>query len=160
MSCPSTGLCCFDGCFNRCLEEPKNNPSIERRISIDKYKAKRRKYNNKPFANGGACPSYQKPSTCENHEPSNCRAVGKHDLDCPNRELCCFNGCSKRCFNKNEQFEIEEIPHFDNSSAKKSSFSKEVIRHEKKSNQEENRFKHPWIHTTKPTKNKFCKKVV
>ena len=158
LSCPSTGLCCFDGCFNRCLEEPKNNPSIERRISIDKYKAKRRKYNNKPFANGGPCPSYQKPSTCENHEPSNCRAVGKHDLDCPNRELCCFNGCSKRCFNKNEQFEVEEMPHFDNSTAKKSSFSKEVIRHEKKSNQEDNKFKHPWIHTTKPNKNSSARR--
>ena len=150
LSCPSTGLCCFDGCFNRCLEEPSDKPEVQRRISIEKFKAKRRKGLHKPYTKGGPCPSYQKPSNCEKYEPSNCRAVGKHDLDCPNHQLCCFNGCSKRCYDGNHHFKIEEAVPFKNSTTSTSSFEKNSMSHAKENHRETNKFVHPWIHTKKP----------
>jgi hypothetical protein len=108
LSCRNTGLCCFDGCFSRCLEEPRDKPTLiqKRKSNHQPKKTKRRPEKNNRrqlVTNNGFCPSYVKPSNCYNFEPSNCRAVGKHDLDCPKNELCCFNGCYKRCLKTTEE---------------------------------------------------------
>ena len=56
--------------------------------------------------NVGALPDI---SSC-NGATSNCWSVGQADVDCPNNELCCFDGCRNACYFGGECMKVD-LPH-------------------------------------------------
>ena len=113
LDCPNSGLCCFDGCVNTCVdevidqgEESLDDPFDETINSLatpdqedEPYPnfiqdAPSSSYSDNPYK----CPSIplKPPGSCVNKK-ANCWSGGVPDVDCPDYGLCCFDGCVNTC---------------------------------------------------------------
>jgi len=120
LDCPDSGLCCFDGCVNTCVDKPSNASldifeeadealadNIQDELS-DQQDADQLEETYPDLSQDTPSPSlsdnpYQCPAmapkspyACVNKK-ANCWSAGVLDLDCPDYGLCCFDGCVNSC---------------------------------------------------------------
>jgi len=121
LDCPNSGLCCFDGCANTCVDSPLEKDEIA--DAFEDIETLSESLSDPIVENEESSPNLVKDSfdtivsddleKCPSIPPypevscigarDNCWSAGVPDLDCPNSGLCCFDGCANRCINGPEE---------------------------------------------------------